>query len=198
MAKKVCEFCGAEQYITKIQGVRLCGKCVDIYYSPDLNVTLDTFDLKPTTLPAIKLFSDKADTLPPVYETEAQKEQAIRMEQERLLAIQRQKEIQDARIEYLKKEQEKTDIFLKSNGHEGYYEYKVIGIVDEINGSINVEQLMENLNYWGRQGWHLRCAFTNELGKNATSIGVAGVSFGTNSTADQSVLILERFIKFQS
>lgn len=105
----------------------------------------------------------------------------------------------------VKKEQERervkqeiTDEFLMENGHEGYYEYKVLNILDAKRGYVDVEEITNQLNFLGRQGWHLRCAFTNELGKNASAIGIAGVSLGTNSTQDQSILILERFIKFKS
>ncbi|MDE5798730.1 MAG: hypothetical protein K2H73_06920 [Treponemataceae bacterium] len=67
------------------------------------------------------------------------------------------------------------------------YEYLVIDIMDE-RGRVNVASLQERLNGYGRDGWHLVSAYSNELGKNALSL--AGI--GINSTADQNILILER------
>ena len=96
-----------------------------------------------------------------------------------------------------KREQENTDEFLKENGHEGYYEYKVLNIRDKSTGNIDINEISQQLNILGRKGWHLRCAYTNELGKNSSTFGIGGISSGTNSTIDQSILILERFIKFK-
>ena len=95
------------------------------------------------------------------------------------------------------KEQEDVDTFLKENGHEGYYQYKVINLFDNNSGGINVDEISILLNSLGRNGWHLKCAYSNELGHNSTSGGFAGFTTGTNSTIDQNILILERFIKFK-
>ena len=86
------------------------------------------------------------------------------------------------------------DAFLKENGHQGFYEYKVISLCDDNGGSIDVHELAELLNKLGREGWHLKCAYTNELGHNSNSGGIGGFSTGTNATIDQNVLILERFM----
>lgn len=53
--------------------------------------------------------------------------------------------------------------------------------------------MAEQLNKLGREGWHLKCAYTNELGHNTTP----GFSGSTNATIDQNILIFERFIKFK-
>ncbi len=98
-----------------------------------------------------------------------------------------QQEYKEAQ-ERKRQELENTDAFLKANGHQGFYEYKVISLSDNNTGSVNTYELSDILNNLGRQGWRLRSAYTNELGVNQ--------SFGTNSTMDQNVLILERFIKF--
>ena len=71
-----------------------------------------------------------------------------------------------------------------------FYEYKVIELIDD-SGKVDIGKLTNELNYYGKDGWRLVTAYTNELGKNALSI--AGI--GINSTADQNVLILEREIK---
>ena len=39
-------------------------------------------------------------------------------------------------------------------------------------------------------------AYANELGHNSTSGGFGGFSIGANSTVDQHILILERFVRF--
>ncbi len=113
-----------------------------------------------------------------------EQEEKIRREEE-LRRIQHeqaeQKEIQ-------RKFQERIDR-LKSIGRTGYYEYKVISIVDK-KGAVDINRLMAELNDLGLDGWRLQCAYTNEMGKD--SLTVAG--FGVNSTADQNILILERFV----
>jgi hypothetical protein len=109
-----------------------------------------------------------------------EKKQIIRLAQEQA----RQKAEQDryqARINHL-----------KATGRDGYYEYKVISIVDK-KGAVDIERLMVTLNDLGLDGWRLQCAYTNELGKDALTIA----GFGLNSTADQNILILERFVKFE-
>ncbi len=94
-----------------------------------------------------------------------------------------------------KAEQEKYQArinHLKATGRDGYYEYKVISIVDK-KGAVDTEKLMNELNNLGLDGWRLQCAYTNEMGKDALSIA----GFGINSTADQNILIFERFVKFE-
>lgn len=94
-----------------------------------------------------------------------------------------------------KAEQEKHQVrinHLKSLGKDGYYEYKVISLVDK-KGAVDTERLMNELNDLGLDGWRLQCAYTNEMGKD--SLSIAG--FGINSTADQNILIFERFVKFE-
>ena len=81
---------------------------------------------------------------------------------------------------------------LKATGRDGYYEYKVISIVDK-RGAVDTQRLMNELNDLGLDGWRLQCAYTNEMGKD--SLSIAG--FGINSTADQNILIFERFVKFE-
>lgn len=81
---------------------------------------------------------------------------------------------------------------LKATGRDGYYEYKVISLVDK-RGAVDAEKLMAQLNDLGLDGWRLQCAYTNEMGKD--SLSIAG--FGINSTADQNILIFERFVKIE-
>lgn len=81
---------------------------------------------------------------------------------------------------------------LKQYGADGYYEYKVVKLLDSISaGCIDADELMNTLNQLGLEGWRLVSAYSNELGKNA--LAIAG--FGVNSTADEHILIFERFQK---
>ncbi len=135
------------------------------------------------------------------FETEEMKKAKEKAEAERLKQEEKERLLreQDAKRqeENKRKEQEDIDNFLKENGHGGYYEYKVLNICDDKNGNVNISEIYEKLNYLGRRGWQLKCAFSNELGKNSSSVGFGGISGGTNSTVEQNVLILERFIKFK-
>ena len=85
---------------------------------------------------------------------------------------------------------------LKNNGAEGYYEYKVISLVDEDGGHIDPKQLTANLNALGIEGWHLVSAYSNEIGHTSRSSGYGGFSTSTNATIDQNILIFERFVRF--
>ncbi len=69
------------------------------------------------------------------------------------------------------------------------YEYKVLDVRDK-GGRVNIDTLTDLLNQYGRDGWHLVSAYTNEIGKNALALSGIGI----NSTADQNILILERKI----
>jgi hypothetical protein len=90
---------------------------------------------------------------------------------------------------------------LKARNLEGYYEYKVISLLDigglfkSNSGRVDVEAMTQTLNELGIDGWHLATAYSNELGKNALSGGAGGILLGANSTVDENVLIFERFVK---
>ena len=79
---------------------------------------------------------------------------------------------------------------LRQTGADGYYEYSVKTLVDE-GGRTNTLKMAEMLNQMGLAGWRLVSSHTNELGKNALIIS----GFGINSTADETVLIFERFVR---
>ena len=80
------------------------------------------------------------------------------------------------------------------NGYDYFYEYKAISVFDQ-NGVANVDRLTETMNHMALQGWRLRTVVTNEVGKEAISIGIGGFGGGVNSTVDQTVLIFERKVK---
>ena len=79
---------------------------------------------------------------------------------------------------------------LRKSGADGYYEYAVKTVYDEW-GHTDTAKLVATLNEMGLAGWHLATAHTNELGKNALML----LGFGMNSTADETVLIFERFVR---
>ena len=118
-------------------------------------------------------------------------------------AIQQQRQLEEFRFlqEDLKRKQTEQQHSvsiekLKREGAEGYYQYKVISLMDENAGYINVQTLTANLNALGIEGWHLVTAYTNEIGHTSQTSGFGGISSGTNATVDQSILIFERFVKF--
>ena len=81
---------------------------------------------------------------------------------------------------------------LKQSGADGYYEYKVIKLMDNVAaGCLDANLMMNTLNQMGLEGWRLVNAYSNELGKNALALG----GFGVNATADEHILIFERFQK---
>ena len=61
---------------------------------------------------------------------------------------------------------------------------------------MKVEEVNRMLNAYALFGWRLVSAYSNEIGKDTTSGGILGFTAGTNSTIDQHILILERFIRF--
>lgn len=67
------------------------------------------------------------------------------------------------------------------------YKYNVITIRD-IDGRTDIVSLRNILSEYGNKGYKVVSIFTNELGKNAISIGGIGV----NSTADEVVVIFEK------
>lgn len=83
---------------------------------------------------------------------------------------------------------------LKDRHYEGYWEYKVLSLIDGDSGAIMPDRLETAINDLGLDGWRLRCSYANEVGRNSSSTGVYGVSNGTNATIDQNILIFERFV----
>ena len=76
---------------------------------------------------------------------------------------------------------------------EGYYEYEVIALQDE-DGRVNIPKLKDYLNNMGKNGWRVKCVTTNELGRESKSLGIGGFGGAVNSTVDETIIILERFV----
>lgn len=120
------------------------------------------------------------------------KKRKIEAENQKQLESESKRQAEEKRL----KLQKANDDFLKKNGHTGYYEYMVVNVFDSDDGSCDINNLTTKLNELGRQGWHLKCSYANEMGKNSSSAGVGGFSAGTNVTIEQNILIFERFLKF--
>lgn len=71
------------------------------------------------------------------------------------------------------------------------YEYAIDAVNDKMGGGADFGTLAQVLHSRSLDGWRLVTAFTNELGKNAVSVG----GIGLNSTVDQVILIFEKKIK---
>lgn len=93
-------------------------------------------------------------------------------------------------------ENESPQTQLADKGYSGYYEYKVISILDE-KGHTNTNRIEKLMNQLGLEGWKLRTATTNEIGKNAVALGFEGLGFGVNSTVDETILYFERYVPLQ-
>ncbi len=121
------------------------------------------------------------------------------LKQQELYAIQ-QEQRERERIQQQHKSRMEN---LNNMGFDGYYEYKVLSLLDESgffrkdSGRVDVLSMTRILNELGAEGWHLVTAYSNELGKNALSGGAGGAVFGVNSTVDENILIFERFVKIK-
>lgn len=148
---------------------------VDLYSEEELKILRDELASRPEN--ALEL---EAEELARKEITEA--EAAQRAERER--QVQRQKQAFENRINSL-----------KSKGYDGYYEYTTLSLVDNDGGGLTAVQVTQLLNDYALDGWRLVSAYANELGHNSTSGGFGGFSTGTNSTIDQHILIMERFVR---
>ena len=72
-----------------------------------------------------------------------------------------------------------------------FYEYDYIVVPNKADGSTNKEYIKEIITNHAMQGWRLITMYSNEIGKNAITVG--GV--GTNITISEDVLVFERCIK---
>ena len=138
--------------------------------------------------------------------TKSQKEQErLKLAREKQEEHDRQDQMRQQQEELARRQKEEQHHLrierLKAKNVDGYYEYKVISLLDvgglfkSNSGRVNTEAMTHTLNELGIDGWHLVTAYSNELGKNALSGGASGVLLGINSTVDENILIFERFVK---
>lgn len=148
---------------------------VDLYSEDELKILRDELTSRPEN--ALELEAEER-----ARKERIEEEAAHQAERER--QIQRQKQAFENRINSL-----------KSKGYEGYYEYTTLSLVDDDGGGLTTTQVTRLLNDYALDGWRLVSAYANELGHNSTGGGFGGFSTGTNSTVDQHILILERFVR---
>ncbi len=148
---------------------------VELYTEEELKILRDELSSRPEN--ALEMEAEERER-----KTREAEEAAQRAEREQQL--QRQKQAFENRINSL-----------KSKGYEGYYEYTTLSLVDDDGGGLTTAQVTRILNDYALDGWRLVSAYANELGHNSTSGGFGGFSTGTNSTVDQHILILERFVR---
>lgn len=72
-----------------------------------------------------------------------------------------------------------------------FYEYDYIVVPNKADGSANKETIKDIIESHAMQGWRLVTMYSNEIGKNAITVG--GV--GGNVTICEDVLVFERCIK---
>ena len=148
---------------------------VDLYSEEELKILRDELASRPEN----------------ALELEAkERERKVRIEEEAARQAERERQIQCQKQAF-----ENRINSLKSKGYEGYYEYTTLSLVDDDGGGLTTTQVTRLLNDYALDGWRLVSAYANELGHNSTRGGFGGFSTGTNSTVDQHILILERFIR---
>ena len=148
---------------------------VDLYSDEELKILRDELASRPEN--ALELEAEEQEK-----KERSQEEAVQRAERERQKQL--QKQAFENRINSL-----------KSKGYEGYYEYTTLSLFDDDGGGLTTTQVTLLLNDYALDGWRLVSAYANELGHNTTSSGFGGYSTGTNSTVDQHILILERFVR---
>lgn len=79
----------------------------------------------------------------------------------------------------------------KLNLNQNIMDYTIDVIMDK-GGATNTNELRKSLEWHSERGWKLKSVFTNELGKNSSSVSIGSITSGVNSTVDQVILIYER------
>lgn len=99
-----------------------------------------------------------------------------------------------ARLVEEKKQREKIE-FETNRTKNALYEYEVVVLQDKSTGGFNVDEYIRILSKYSAEGWQLKFVFSNEIGKNSSTIGLGGVSYGTNATIDNTIITFERCIR---
>lgn len=74
-------------------------------------------------------------------------------------------------------------------------EYSVITVRDNQYGSTDITALINKINEKAKLGWKVTQIFTNEIGKEASGVGIGGMYVSTNATVDEVVVLFERVKK---
>lgn len=72
-----------------------------------------------------------------------------------------------------------------------FYEYDYIVVPNRSDGSTNKETIKDIIESHAMQGWRLVTMYSNEIGKNAITVG----GIGGNVTICEDILVFERCIK---
>lgn len=175
--------------------VTICGDCSEALGNIELGDSAAYADIEKTistsTNKAAKAFYDAwIIGVKENLEKKAAKEKA---DQEKKAAEERARWEQELRDREQRAQEYADQVArLKQAGADGYYEYKVVKLQDSnMTGCLDADLMMNTLNQMGLEGWRLVNAYSNEMGKNALALG----GFGVNATADEHILIFERFQK---
>ena len=79
--------------------------------------------------------------------------------------------------------------------YNAVFEYAVESFQDNADGSANTTLIAATISAYAARGWRLHKVMVNELGRNSNTSGIGGITSGTNSTIDQTILIFERCVK---
>ncbi|MDE7353241.1 MAG: DUF4177 domain-containing protein [Acetatifactor sp.] len=110
------------------------------------------------------------------------------------LAKQRNRQIEEQQkaLEESRLKEEQKKLQLAKNPR---FEYKIVIVNDLPNGQIDGDGVQKALDEWAENGWKLHSAISNEIGKDSSSVSIAGFGSGINATIEQTILIFERCIK---
>ena len=166
---------------------------VDLYSEEELKILRDELASRPEN--ALELEAKERERKERIEEEAARQAERERERKERIEEEAARQAERERQIQCQKQALENRINSLKSKGYEGYYEYTTLSLVDDDGGGLTTTQVTRLLNDYALDGWRLVSAYANELGHNSTRGGFGGFSTGTNSTVDQHILILERFIR---
>lgn len=102
------------------------------------------------------------------------------------------KRLQEIRIEEFEQINAEKEETISKNP---VYEYRTEYLMDDASGILNKRNLDSVLTRYAIDGWRLHTMVVNEAGKNSTTVGIGGISSGTNATMDVTILVFERCVK---
>ncbi len=85
-----------------------------------------------------------------------------------------------------------AELLAKIEMQNNIMDYKIDAITDKYTGGADFEAMQRSLDWHSLRGWKVKSIFTNEVGKNSSSVTVGGYTSGVNATIDQTIIIYER------
>lgn len=170
---------------------------LDLYSDEEIEILREELDSRPINVSDLEDGGNKRKSYTEVDEEQLKKQvEADEAQREAAAQAQRLAQEEAKRRESLRQTERVNKInSLRQRGYNGYYEYLAVSLLDDDGGSLTPAQITRLLNAYAMDGWKLVSAYSNELGHKSTSGGIAGFSAGVNSTIDQHILILERFVR---